>query len=81
MNLVLHFEIHTLSERAPVARSVWWLGYELDDRGLMAGRGWDFLSSRQRRDLLWGHPDSYTNGYGGGGGVRRPRREVEHTPT
>jgi hypothetical protein len=37
-----------------MAQSVWGLGYWLDDRGSIPGRGWEFFSSPPRPARLWG---------------------------
>jgi hypothetical protein len=56
-------------------------GYELDDRGSIPGRGWDFSSSPPRSDRFWAHPASYPLGSRGSfPGVKRRESEANHSP-
>jgi hypothetical protein len=40
------------------------VGYGLDDRGSILGRGWEFFSSPPHPDRFWAHPASYPMGTG-----------------
>jgi hypothetical protein len=41
------------------------LGYGLDDRGSIPGRGWEFFSKPPRPERLWGPSSLLSNGYQG----------------
>jgi hypothetical protein len=58
-------------------------GYGMDDRevGVRVPVGSRILTSPCRPDRLWGPPNLLYNGYGGSfPGVKRPRREADHSP-
>jgi hypothetical protein len=59
---------HPLSHRgARIAQLVQWLGYRLDDRGIMVQfllRGERFFFSLQRPNQLWGPSSLLSKGYG-----------------
>jgi len=44
-------------------KSAQWLGYVLDGRGSITGRGRDFSSLPPRPDRLWGTSSLLSNGY------------------
>jgi len=61
-----------------------WLGYELDDRGSIPGKGKDFFvfATASRH---WGPPNLLSKENRGGGGgpsswVERPGRQADHSP-
>jgi hypothetical protein len=56
-------------------------GYGLDGLGVgvRVPVGSRIFSSQRRPDRLWGPPSLLHNRYGGGG-VKRPGREVDHSP-
>jgi hypothetical protein len=59
-------------------------GYGLDDQevGVRVTVGSRIFSSPRRPDRLWGTPNLLSNGYWGSSpGVKRPRREADHSPS
>jgi hypothetical protein len=59
----LHFST-LASSVAAAAQSVEWLGYKLEGRGSIPGRGWEFFSP-PRPDLFWDSPGPLSSRYGG----------------
>jgi hypothetical protein len=58
-----------------------WLSYGLDDRGQFSADGQIFFSFSQRPDRLWGPPRLPSSGYRVlFEGIKRPRRETDHSP-
>jgi hypothetical protein len=58
-------------------------GYGLDDRGVgfRVPLGSRIVSSPRRPDRLWGPPNLLYNGYRGSfPGLKRQRREADHSP-
>jgi hypothetical protein len=61
--------------------SVQWLGYELEDRGSIRGRGRFFCFRHRVQTGSGPHPASYPTSTGDYfPGVKRPGREAEHSP-
>jgi hypothetical protein len=50
---------------AGLAQSEHWLGYGLEDRGSISGRGWEFLPSPSHPDRIRDPPSLLSNGYRG----------------
>ena len=67
-----HAASHGVLSRSGVAKSVWWLGYGLNDRGLESRQRQDFFPPK-RPDRLWGQPNLLLGVYRGSlPGVKRP---------
>jgi hypothetical protein len=66
---------------AGIAQPVQWLGYGLDNRSSITGKGRDFFFLRPRLYRLWGPLSILFNGYRDSfPGVKRPEREADHSP-
>jgi len=65
-----------------VPQSPQWLGYGFDDWDWIRGRGWEFFSSPQRSDRLWGLSSLLSMGTGCSfRGVNQPMRKADQSPT
>jgi hypothetical protein len=57
------------------------MGYRMEGRGSIPGRGTRFFSASHRQDRLWGYPASYPlSTEASSQEVKRPGREADHSP-
>jgi hypothetical protein len=73
---------HAHTQGSEIGQSIYWLGYRLDYRSSIAGRGKEFFSSPPLQDRIWPPPPHPIQWVPGALSlcVQRSRRESDHSP-